>query len=129
MAPAYFRNVAFKDVVYRASYTAKFPETHAALCHDHPAVRSRTHAARARLGARRIHRRRGPHPSLVHGDPDALECAVANLVDNAVKWSPSGGLVRIRVQAGTLDVADAGKAEAVPCSSGALLRLTLSVGG
>ncbi|WP_424534489.1 sensor histidine kinase [Sphaerisporangium viridialbum] len=109
-------------------------------------------------------------PTLVHGDPDALERAVANLVDNAVKWSPSGGRVRISVKEGTLDVADAGPgipdsdlefvfdrfyrspearahpgsglglaivrqvaeahggtAEAVPCQSGALLRLVLPV--
>ncbi|WP_167521344.1 sensor histidine kinase [Microbispora triticiradicis] len=107
-------------------------------------------------------------PTLVHGDPDALERAVANLVDNAVKWSPSDGRVRISVTAGTLEVADAGPgipdsdlefvfdrfyrspaarahpgsglglaivrqvaeahggtAEAVPCRSGALLRLVL----
>jgi signal transduction histidine kinase len=111
-------------------------------------------------------------PSLVHGDPDALERAVANLVDNAVKWSPSDGRVRISVQGGTLEVADAGPgipdtdlqyvfdrfyrspaarahpgsglglaivrqvaeghggtAVAVPCPSGALLRLTLPVCG
>lgn len=107
-------------------------------------------------------------PTLVHGDPDALERAVANLVDNAVKWSPPGGRIRISVEAGTIEVADTGPgipdsdlafvfdrfyrspaarahpgsglglaivrqvaeahggtAEAVPCRSGALLRLTL----
>jgi two-component system sensor histidine kinase MprB len=47
-------------------------------------------------------------PTLVHGDPDALERAVANLVDNAVKWSPSGGRVLISVKEGILDVADTG---------------------
>lgn len=60
--------------------------------------------------------RRAPHiqfdltctPTLVHGDPDALERAVANLIDNAVKWSPPGGRIQISVKAGTLDVADAG---------------------
>ncbi|MCT9928693.1 HAMP domain-containing histidine kinase [Planotetraspora sp. A-T 1434] len=109
-------------------------------------------------------------PTLVHGDPDALERAVANLVDNAVKWSPSGGRIRISVKAGTLEVADdgpgipdtdlefvfdrfyrspaarahpgsglglaivrqvaeahGGTAEAVPCQSGATLRLVLPV--
>jgi two-component system sensor histidine kinase MprB len=30
-------------------------------------------------------------PTLVHGDHDALERAVANLIDNAVKWSPPEG--------------------------------------
>jgi len=47
-------------------------------------------------------------PTLVHGDPDALERAVANLVDNAVKWSPPDGRVRITVAAGVVDVADDG---------------------
>jgi two-component system sensor histidine kinase MprB len=47
-------------------------------------------------------------PTLVHGDPDALERAVANLVDNAMKWSPSGGRVYVRVAGGTLEVADSG---------------------
>lgn len=47
-------------------------------------------------------------PTLVHGDPDALERAVANLVDNAVKWSPPDGRIRISVKAGTLEVADTG---------------------
>jgi two-component system sensor histidine kinase MprB len=47
-------------------------------------------------------------PTVVHGDPDALERAVANLVDNAVKWSPSGGRVRVSVTGGTVEVADAG---------------------
>jgi two-component system sensor histidine kinase MprB len=47
-------------------------------------------------------------PTLVHGDPDALERAVANLVDNAMKWSPPDGRVRITVRAGVVDVADDG---------------------
>ncbi|TJZ96813.1 sensor histidine kinase [Actinacidiphila oryziradicis] len=46
---------------------------------------------------------------LVHGDPDALERAAANLVDNAVKWSPAGGSILVRVSAqGTLTVTDEG---------------------
>lgn len=44
----------------------------------------------------------------VHGDPDALERAVANLVDNAVKWSPPGGRIGITVDAGVVEVADTG---------------------
>jgi two-component system sensor histidine kinase MprB len=35
---------------------------------------------------------------LVHVDPDAVERAVSNLVNNAVKWSPTGGEVRVRVE-------------------------------
>jgi signal transduction histidine kinase len=65
-------------------------------------------AARARRRAPQLHLDLTCAPTLVHGDPDALERAVANLVDNAVKWSPPGGRVRINVAAGTVDVADTG---------------------
>ncbi|GAB3132910.1 sensor histidine kinase [Microbispora hainanensis] len=125
-------------------------------------------AARAARRAPRIGFELTCAPTLVHGDPDALERAVANLVDNAVKWSPPDGRIRISVEAGTVEVADTGPgipdsdlafvfdrfyrspaarahpgsglglaivrqvaeahggtAEAVPCRSGALLRLRL----
>jgi two-component system sensor histidine kinase MprB len=36
-------------------------------------------------------------PWWVEGDSGALERAVANLLDNAVKWSPPGGSVRVRL--------------------------------
>jgi signal transduction histidine kinase len=36
-----------------------------------------------------------PHELSVHGDRDLLVEAVANLVDNAVKFTPSGGQVEI----------------------------------
>jgi two-component system sensor histidine kinase MprB len=45
----------------------------------------------------------------VHGDPDALERAIGNLVDNAVKWSPDGGPVAVTTtRAGTVSVSDRG---------------------
>ena len=47
-------------------------------------------------------------PTLVRGDPDALERAVGNLVDNALKWSPPGGRVRIAAADGTVEVSDDG---------------------
>ncbi|MGF7238194.1 MAG: sensor histidine kinase [Frankia sp.] len=37
---------------------------------------------------------------IVTADPDAVERAVGNLVDNAVKWSPAGGTVLVAVYAG-----------------------------
>jgi two-component system sensor histidine kinase MprB len=36
---------------------------------------------------------------LVLVDPDAVQRAVANLLDNAVKWSPNGGTIRVELRA------------------------------
>jgi two-component system sensor histidine kinase MprB len=47
-------------------------------------------------------------PCLVHVDPDAIERAIGNLVDNAVKWSPPGGRVLVTVADGEFSVSDAG---------------------
>ena len=56
-------------------------------------------------------------PTLVRGDPDTLERAISNLVDNALKWSPPDGRVRISAARGTVEVSDDGPgipAEALP---------------
>jgi two-component system sensor histidine kinase MprB len=47
-------------------------------------------------------------PTLVRGDPDALERAIGNLVDNALKWSPPDGCIRISAACGTVEVSDDG---------------------
>lgn len=47
-------------------------------------------------------------PSWVRGDAAALERAVANLLDNAVKWSPPGGTVTMTLADGALTVEDEG---------------------
>ncbi|MFE4600193.1 ATP-binding protein [Kitasatospora indigofera] len=47
-------------------------------------------------------------PWYVHGDGAALERAVINLLDNAVKYSPPGGAVEVRLQEGLLTVRDHG---------------------
>ncbi len=44
----------------------------------------------------------------VFGEPQSLDRAVVNLLDNAVKWSPPDGLVTVRLVNGVLDVADQG---------------------
>jgi len=61
-------------------------------------------------------RRRGPNlhfdvqlnPLFLVGEPDTLERAVTNLLDNAVKFSPPEGTVSIRLSGDTLTIADEG---------------------
>jgi two-component system sensor histidine kinase MprB len=47
-------------------------------------------------------------PTVVRGDPERIQRAVSNLVDNALKWSPAGGTVEIGVAGGQLTVRDHG---------------------
>jgi two-component system, OmpR family, sensor histidine kinase MprB len=47
-------------------------------------------------------------PLVVQGVPDRLDRAVSNLLDNAVKWSPPGGTIDVRLAAGELVVRDHG---------------------
>lgn len=47
-------------------------------------------------------------PWFVHGDAFALERAVINLLDNAVKYSPPGGTIEVRLRQGVLTVRDHG---------------------
>ena len=47
-------------------------------------------------------------PALVQGVPARLDRAVANLLDNAAKWSPPGATVDVRVRDGELTVRDRG---------------------
>ncbi len=47
-------------------------------------------------------------PFFVIANADALERAVTNLLDNAVKWSPPDGVVRVELEGNRLRVSDAG---------------------
>src|SRR5436190_433902 len=47
-------------------------------------------------------------PSLVRGQPERIGHAVLNLLDNAVKWSPAGAPVDVRVADGVVEVRDRG---------------------
>ncbi|HEY6624717.1 MAG TPA: HAMP domain-containing sensor histidine kinase, partial [Acidimicrobiales bacterium] len=47
-------------------------------------------------------------PSLVTGSRNRLERAIGNLLDNALKWSPDGGVVEVSCVAGTVVVRDHG---------------------
>jgi two-component system, OmpR family, sensor histidine kinase MprB len=48
------------------------------------------------------------HESTIRGVPVPIERAVANLLDNAAKWSPPGGSVEVSVQNGRVTVRDHG---------------------
>jgi len=70
------------------------------------------------LTGQAVHRlgQRGPHavieaelsPCLVYVDPAAVDHAVGNLIDNAIKWSPPGAAVRVVVEDGRVVVSDRG---------------------
>jgi two-component system sensor histidine kinase MprB len=47
-------------------------------------------------------------PALVTGQPERISRAVSNLLDNARKWSPPGGLIEVRLREGELSVRDHG---------------------
>jgi two-component system sensor histidine kinase MprB len=47
-------------------------------------------------------------PTVVRGEPQRIQRAVANLVDNAIKWSPPGGDVELDLNGGELSVRDHG---------------------
>ena len=47
-------------------------------------------------------------PEVLDGVPERLDRAIANLLDNAAKWSPAGGTVEVRLANGELSVRDHG---------------------
>jgi two-component system sensor histidine kinase MprB len=53
-------------------------------------------------------------PCLVRAVPSRLDRAIANLLDNALKWSPPGGPVEVYVRDGRLEVRDHGPGIAAP---------------
>ena len=44
----------------------------------------------------------------MRGEPERIQRAISNLVDNALKWSPDGGSVEIELAGGGLSVRDHG---------------------
>jgi two-component system sensor histidine kinase MprB len=48
------------------------------------------------------------HPWVVNGSPERLARLVANLLDNAAKWSPPGGVIEVCLRDGELTVRDHG---------------------
>jgi two-component system, OmpR family, sensor histidine kinase MprB len=47
-------------------------------------------------------------PTVVTGEPERISRAVSNLLDNARRWSPPGGVVEVVLREGTLTVRDHG---------------------
>jgi two-component system, OmpR family, sensor histidine kinase MprB len=72
----------------------------------HEVVENAVRRARLRGPSLRIDGRTTPW--YVHGDAASLERAVVNLLDNAVKFSPPGGTVTVRLKDGELTVRDEG---------------------
>ncbi len=64
--------------------------------------------ARAAKRAPELSFRTDLQPSVVTGVPERIERAVANLLDNARKWSPAGGSVDVAVRDGLVEVRDHG---------------------
>ncbi|MFD5364226.1 sensor histidine kinase [Streptomyces tendae] len=63
---------------------------------------------RARLRGPELTINADVHPWYVRAEPAALERAVVNILDNAVKFSPDGGTVDVRLADGVLTVRDHG---------------------
>ncbi|HEV2346189.1 MAG TPA: HAMP domain-containing sensor histidine kinase [Actinocrinis sp.] len=63
---------------------------------------------RARLRGPGLHFDIAIEPWFVQGDPTAVDRAVLNLLDNAVKFSPAEGTVTVRLHAGEYTVTDQG---------------------
>jgi two-component system sensor histidine kinase MprB len=47
-------------------------------------------------------------PTLICGSPEQIDRAVANLLDNAVKWSPPGGTIEVALRDAVLSIRDSG---------------------
>ncbi|MEO6103315.1 MAG: ATP-binding protein, partial [Pseudoxanthomonas sp.] len=63
-------------------------------------VESVVHASRPSADARQIRIRTlvDPQADAIHGDPDRLQQVVWNLLTNAVKFTPKGGSIEVRLQ-------------------------------
>jgi two-component system sensor histidine kinase MprB len=47
-------------------------------------------------------------PTVVRGEPERISRAISNLLDNACKWSPPGGVVEVALVDGTISIRDHG---------------------
>jgi signal transduction histidine kinase len=89
------------DLARYGKDTARTEDTRLDLVAETVIARATTRAAAPRFES-------ALSPCMVHVDPDAIERAIGNLVDNAVKWSPPGGQVLITVADGEFSITDEG---------------------
>jgi len=80
---------------------------------DDPAELAFDEVVESALGRARLHNATVTYdarlePTTVVGQSGVLERAVANLLDNAAKWSPPGGNIDVNLVGGTLSVRDHG---------------------
>ena len=61
-----------------------------------------------RRGGNDVDLRLSTQPTLIRGEPERLSRAVSNLLENAIKWSPPGGVVEVDLSDGVLTVRDHG---------------------
>jgi two-component system, OmpR family, sensor histidine kinase MprB len=97
-------NQLITDLLDLARYHESAPHREAVrldLLTDQAVSRLRQHVPRAVIVAEL-------RPCLVYVDPAAVDHAVGNLVDNAIKWSPPDTAVRVVVENGRVLVSDQG---------------------
>jgi two-component system sensor histidine kinase MprB len=112
------RDALLADVRAQVSELSGLVGSLVELARDDPPAMTAVPVELAEVVARSVDRVRRRAPGLrfdvradpweVDGDPNALERAVTNLLDNAAKWSPPGGTVTVRLAGGELTVADQG---------------------
>ena len=107
--------VQLERLVEQMLMAARLDENLLALERSHVDLREVVESALAALPEAPRHRvvlETGSAPVPVHGDPQRLGDVLANLVDNAIKYSPEGGEVTVRVDRrrgrATLAVTDCG---------------------
>ncbi|MDX6298500.1 MAG: two-component system, OmpR family, sensor histidine kinase MprB [Nocardioidaceae bacterium] len=112
------RQEIFSDVTAQVEELSTLVGDLVELARDEPLSRTPEPLDMADIVARAVDRVRRRAPSVafetqvppwwVVGEAQILERAVTNLLDNAAKWSPAGGTVRIAMNRGELTVSDEG---------------------